>query len=81
VNPTLLGAILVVALILIVAGAWWLTRDGGRQTLPPGRHQRGRDRAPQEPIAGDDRPMPDQSGHELPDEDEDPPGTTWKDWK
>jgi hypothetical protein len=58
VNPSLFGAIVIVAALVIAAAVWWLWRDI-TPPKPPGRHRPTR-RDPHDPIRRDDEPPPDQ---------------------
>src|SRR6478672_3134046 len=55
---TIWGAVIGLVAILVIVGAWWLTRDT-TPPKPPRRHRPMR-RDPHDPIRRDDEPPPDQ---------------------
>jgi hypothetical protein len=58
VTPTLWGAVVIGALIVLLISAWLVTRDTtGTPPKPPGRHRRPH-RDPHDPIRDDDQPPP-----------------------
>ena len=56
-TPTLWGAVVVGALIVLLIGAYLVTRDTITPPTPPGRHRRPH-RDPHDPIRNDDQPPP-----------------------
>jgi hypothetical protein len=64
VTPTVWGALVIGALVVLVAGAWLITRDTATPPKPPGRHRRPHRRADL-PLRQDDEPPPgDDAGDE-----------------
>jgi hypothetical protein len=83
-DPTVIGILFAVCLLLVIALLWLLTRDR-KPPQSPGRHEQPPKkprRRPRRVIRPDDQPMPNQTDHELGNDDgEEPPSTEWRDWR